>query len=214
MAMSNTSPPSCHRASFPKGKIWSNKTWVWHLVGTFGHLAHIRICWKAQPCQQCTDIPCTAHTVHLSLSTSSGFAVLDRLFMGMGWDDMSQKHCTHGTCVDHVAVRYGPSPSLDQGLCLIKRNFAPWHTPASLCCRGDTNRTVRATNWTDINSEYQDRETFTAGVQNKVSLMEDKDTEYFLSKLEQAARWKKTHGIFRFLDFRFWASTKHSKFML
>lgn len=100
--MSNTSPPPCHRASFPKGKFWSNKAWVWHLVGTSG--IHKGLLESSAMSAEYRHPLHTAHTVHLSLSRSSGFTVpvLDRLFMGMGWNDMSQKHCTHGTSGNHM----------------------------------------------------------------------------------------------------------------
>lgn len=137
-AMSNTSPPSCHRASFPKGNFWSNKTWVWHLVGTFGHLAYTRVCWNAQLCLQCTDIHCTQPTQ----CTWACPGAVDLLCLG--WTDYSwewaEMTCPKSTAlmvqVLTICVLCGSEiwhfPFIfDQWLCLIKRNFTPWHTSAS-----------------------------------------------------------------------------------
>lgn len=168
-------PPSCHRASFPKGKLWSNKTWVWHLVGTFGHLAYIRVCWNAQLCLQCTDIHCTQPT-QSTWACPGAVDLLCLCWTNYSWE-WAEMTCPKSTAlmvqVLTICVVYGseiwPFPFIfDQWLCLTKRNFVPWHTLASQVRATETEQTL-------IWSTERETEQFTAGAQNKVSLMEDKE---------------------------------------
>lgn len=144
----------------PEFDIWLGLLDIWHTQGSAGKLSHV--------CSVQTDPLHTAHTAHLSLSRSSGFTVqpvLGTLSMGMGWADTSQKHCTHGTHVDHMCSVWQWDLALSLNIwsvtLLNQEEFYTLAQPSITALQGpggndqnsDENR-----NWADINLEYQERE--------------------------------------------------------